>query len=489
MPSYSNLINVYLEVYSRAFYYTKNGTQYFVTTVIDDYLYLLNPNNNETIRLGDGDFYFVSVRVDRYTENRPLIENNNFLGTYLVPNINRTPLNIYVGRGTSEWEVDHVLIPGNHQNLSTRIFSQSLGNVTGIKVTHDNGLYDVEFTVAFSIRLKPSEDVIRFIEDLEYVYIRNRAYLNVRDSSKMKINRQNQNDSAYLRLDRNATTTSNFNLLIRGWDTNVISQPAYSRIQIPYRLVFQKNTSRRFPDEIFKGLLQEQRSSMFYNLLPPGTILDTERITVRDVNSNVLNDYEFSLHQYYNWQGSGRTLVVIRILLGEDRDENFRNVATITNNMTLTNNSPPHLSLGGTGFSVDFYVFYPWMNIRFFGNQLRNIASYQSRNGRLPNGHTNFINNSSSLTAQERNWMSRFPNTDHLYLDEINTMSAANIINDLNPVTVDQLGFSIHVRASSDLNYSQNTVVVSDETYFYRLQFIPENNTEVTELTICKILL
>ena len=210
------------------------------------------------------------------------------------------------------------------------------------------------------------------------------------------------------RLRRNHSFQSEISSGIRGGNAGVTYQNNYARMQIAYHISFNNNvnSSPRLPDDIFNALLEEQREGVFYNLLPQGAILDTTRITLRNVHWTPLNYDEFEVYQYHNWQNSGRTLIVIYINLHEDSPMNKRNAYG-----------------HGTGFSVDLYMFYPWSNIRFFGNHLRIISSYQSRNGSLPSGHTNFNNTTWGLTEHERLLLSHFPNTYDIDLYEINTMS------------------------------------------------------------------
>ncbi|MCL1924282.1 MAG: hypothetical protein FWF50_01705, partial [Defluviitaleaceae bacterium] len=474
----------------RGFSHTKNGTRPFKTIVTNEYFYL-RTLSGENRRLNEADFTIVSANISNYQETRPVFSeiNGEILATGIerIAGVHRSPIRVYIERGHRDWEYHVTLFENAISNIGN--ISNLPQNTTRIRAVHSNGLYHVSFLLNLTIILNPTENVLSMLENQETINLFNGASLEVLNYFGTQINSYRFHES-YAHLTR-VTFFSQINKFTRG---NWASQSAYGRFQIPYRLVFQHNTeggNHRLPEEVFVQILPEQTSGVFYDLLPSGAILDTSRIRAIDILGR---EAEYRLYQHHNWQGSGRTLIAIYVQVSDNYDTpNLRN---------------SHLSFGGlgigvwggTGFAVDFYVFYPWLNLRFFGNQLRNLASYQSRSGELfysliqgSRVHTNANNTAtqSQFNARERELMANFPNTYHIYVNERNTVSTA-LTTSVDVLTSDQLGFRSYVRSSSSSIYSEKAQVYPSEAYFYRFQFIPPEDahatSEIMEFTIFNVL-
>ncbi|MCL2611071.1 MAG: DUF11 domain-containing protein, partial [Defluviitaleaceae bacterium] len=449
-----------------------NSTQPFTTTVIDDRMYLRLLSGiypQDYLLLEPGDYRFTRVQISNYTE----IELNDDV-LHTVTGVYRSPIELYYRTSIEgEWILFTTVIPQSFDSFW--YFLPNDANVQGIKAVHESGQHQVNFTLNFGATLNSTQRVRDFIRGYETVQFVNFGHLLVNNQKVGSI-------EAWTNMTRITTSsTISVDSTIRG---GIISQPNHSRMRIPHRIRTQTNTEgNRLPDEAFEQIILEQREGVFYTLLHRGTILDTSSIVVRNVHGDII-PYP-TLEMIENWQNSGRTLVIIGVSVPEGT--NRRN----HDNPIITTVNPLHS--GGTGFLVDFDVFYPWMNINLFGANLRPLFSYQSRNGPLlgGNAHTNGNNTGGNntggwaLNSTERDLMSNFPHA--INLEERNIVSTARSLN-VSPLTSDQTGFTKTVRATGDTTYHMETAVRPGGSYTYRLQYVGPMNDRSRNLVMFDVL-
>jgi len=495
-----------VSAYARGFSYTNNGRDPFTTTLIDDHVYLniaTGPHAGMH-RLEPEDFRFDRISIHNYIETTVARdEEGNPYQTLRVPNAERSPIRFYYqALGQEGWQYFRTYEPGT--SPGSGIFDLPDKDIHQIKAVHDNGIYRVEFDLMFWIQLNPTNRVLSLTENQESVELMNFAALIVYDYNGNRMNRLQESNylgTVYERFIARDREIFGPHLAQRWTDTrrltrpafhttlhkvvrnpNVVSQPEHARVVVPYRIVLQNNlvSHSGFSDELFQLLIPEQTEGIFYDLLPMGALLDPTSIVARNVNQQIV---DFEVFQHENWQNSGRTLIEIRVRATADTiGTNWRNADSnsLTNNMVGTN-----VWMGGTGFMVDFDVFYPWSSVGLFGTQLRNLASYQSGSGELFQGHTNANNTTGAFTPGEQGWMSNFPSG--VDPNERNTISTLNTVT-VDPVTSDQLGFRKMVRATGDAYYSMSTAVLPGGTYSYRLQYVGPQEDETMNLVMFDVL-
>jgi len=462
-----------------AFQYTENGTRPFITTLTDERLDFATSTG--THQLEPEDYRFLRVAITGYQERAPITIDGVVVDAQEVFGADRSPIRLeYRTPAAAEWQYLTTFTPTAAATSSW--FNLPDEDVYQVRAVHTNGLYSVAFTLQFAIQLNATPRVLDLIEDQETVDLVNRGLLTVTDHDRNAIpSISSQESSARTRLTRVGFTSQ----IMKGTRSSVISDAANARMIIPYRVTIQTNTmgagAARLPDDVFQQRVPEQTEGVFYDLLPRGTILDQNSVIARDVMGRTVSH---TMEMVENWEGSGRTLVIIYV--SATAGLNYNNVGSTTFLSTTT--------LGGTGFSVDFDVSYPWMNIRFFGNNLRNIVSYQSRSGELfmnpvgwNNPHTNGENTSIELSDQEQEWLSNFPNTEGVDPEARSTMSAS-VNNTISILTADQTGFRKMVRATGDTAYSMETRVRPGATYVYRLHYASPNEDEAMNLVIFDVL-
>ncbi|MCL2745807.1 MAG: DUF11 domain-containing protein [Coriobacteriia bacterium] len=500
---------------ARGFSFTENGTQPFTTTAIDDRVYLRTSGGVHLLE--PEDYRFVQVRIGHYRETTPVVRNGNLLATQTVANVDRSPIDLYYKTPAEGWQplATHnptAALLGNWINLPN-------ADVSRIKAVHDNGRYMVEFDLQFIFRLNSTPHVRSIIENHETVDVVNFAAMIIEDHEGTIQNLPEAESYSGLPVGMMDLDIHDYGHLVqRSFHSSILARTSYfsrqekvirtnpgifsdntnSRVVLPYRvavvadlgLTGASGDQRTRPSNaLLPDLLPEQREGVFYDLLPQGTVLNPASIVARDAMGRTV---EHSVATETNWQGSGRTLV--RIYVSATAGPNYRNVPSPATwqgaDWWLPGPAVPLIS--GTGFTIDFDVFYPWANVPLFGTSIRNIASYQSRSGPflspVVNGqpHTNSDNTAANLTAQERQWMSNFPDTGMLDADERNTRSAA-VAATINPVVAEQIGFSKLVRSATGLDYGMQAQVRPGGAYSYRLHY-STGLEQATDLVLFDIL-
>ncbi|MCL2379540.1 MAG: hypothetical protein FWC81_01955, partial [Coriobacteriia bacterium] len=488
---------------ARGYEASLEATQPFTTTLIDDHVYLGTGATTsfgptlELHQLEPEDYTFTQVRI-HYLRELEAVQSSagDFLGARRVPNAQRAPSGIrlyYKTSAASGWQ--HLSTWNPAADVGSAWFTLPNEGVSQVKAVHVDGTFAVEFTLAYRIRLNATPNVLDIIDGWDFVDVRNFSAMIVTDHTGAIVNtvdsyagtawrdfedrdRETFGDlvmraSDFMRVGR-VNYTSDMQKGLRGATTHDAEN---ARIIIPYRIwgsaraqgnSFSAGHSVPFPPTVYAQLLTEQTSAVFYDLLPSGTLIDPSSIVARNALGATVDSV---LVLTENWQNSGRTLVEIHVSAAEGT--NFRQADASQNLMTVTT---PLLS--GTGFTVDFNVFYSWDSATLFGTSLRNIASYQSRNGAfqgplIQSGgqpHSNSNNTATVLTEAERLFMQNFPNTDMLNQNERNTRSAG-FNHTVLPVAAQHVGFSKTVRASTDTSYGMDTSVRPGSTYSYRLAY------------------
>jgi len=457
------------------------GTRPFTTTVIDDYLYLRRgagvANEVNFLRLAPEDFTFTRVSILNFSEVIPIHNAEGVrTGTQNLTGAARSPIHIYYQLGDApDWHLLTTFIP--QAAGASPQFELPNEQVSSVKAVHANGRYRVFFGLNFWIELNSTERVRDFIDGQATVHLHSFSSLQVHGYSGALINTQagatlpagvsgirERDLETFGHQVQRATTAPQLRRLARSTTltksvVNTTVNPTHEQDEVTYRLEAHANALpmpvashqinvNGVDLNLLDALLPEQREGVFYDLLPRGAYIDPSSVVARDrANRAVLH----TLRVHDNHDDSGRTLVEIHVFAN---DRNFAG--------------------WHTGFSVEFSIVYPWVNIMDHGHQLRNIAAYQSRSGDLggTNVHADNAHAHTAFTLQERAWMSGLAHRVSgvtLPTEERNTIYTQHT-HTLSQLVVTNVGFSKTAR-TGDTTYRSAISVLPGGMYAYRLRF------------------
>jgi len=461
--------------------FTQSGTEPFITQVIDDTLSIhvdgifheLNPE----------DYRFTSIMIGNLVERRPVILDGITIGSEQVPNVERGPISLYfLAIGNPNWQPLDSSPWNPGAGTSSPIFTIPVDqHAYQIKAVHEDGTYSVNIQMWFGFELIATDRIRGLIEGHDIVQVHNEATVQIFGYGDTY--RENLLDSD----DHRAHLALGRALIANRASKSVIStttQHAESRQVIRYNLQATQglSTSTTIADQqMFLGELEiEIREGVFYDLLPMGAIIDPESIIARDMEGVIPHRLEII---DTNHRGSGQTLIAIYV--EATAPLNIGSLPGILTTPTIAT-----LSNQGTGFRVQFDVFYPWSSIIDFGHNVRNIGAFQSRDVafRGPTGaHPDDASTHSGFFLPERELMSNLAPAGGLLPSGNNTMYMQ--VNTTLPYNVaSTIGFSKMVRATGDTSYLMNTSVLPGELYYYRLRFQNDDNVTAERLVMFDVL-
>ena len=138
------------------------------------------------------------------------------------------------------------------------------------------------------------------------------------------------------------------------------------------------------------GIVHEQRSGTFYDLLPKGCVLDAGTLKVTPYRSPYgtdnktlaamdAYDVQFTYELEDNWRGTGRTMLTIHMETPED-------VRTYPYKNGYYHNAYSDQGEIISGYVATFDLTYPWDAVTDYGVSLLNSAAYRSGDGNLTAG-------------------------------------------------------------------------------------------------------
>jgi len=216
-------------------------------------------------------------------------------------------------------------------------------------------------------------------------------------------------------------------------------------------------------DLITMGIFNEQLKGTFYDLLPPGCTFDN--LAVRTYGTNAV--CPFSYYTVENWQGSGRTMLVVDV------------TAPTAANRHITQSAPFGYATLYSGFILTFRLINPYTNIVDNGNSVSNLAAYRTtteNNGKttLKNGTTAPITAFSGVRLFE-NYFQNLSDPSRTVggaRDDGNNDTIYSFVNMnfTNPVS-SIVGISKRVMAEGDTNYTERTSTIPNGRYTYQLRY------------------
>jgi hypothetical protein len=218
------------------------------------------------------------------------------------------------------------------------------------------------------------------------------------------------------------------------------------------------------------NILNEQREGIFYDLLPAGTVVDTSSITARtstySIYSNNYTSCDYTVEMQENWEGSGRTMMILHVTVPDD----WVNIDT------------SYSTYATTGFVVTFKLIDTWENINDYGPTVTNSVAYYSLNGNLPAGSAD-----NGGMIKDKAWFVDLDNDGNTDATKKNVMYAENTVT-FTPLTANELGFRKAVKASDDIQYSQEAEVAAGGSYNYQLRFANSNSVNTNDVVIYDVL-
>lgn len=264
--------------------------------------------------------------------------------------------------------------------------------------------------------------------------------------------------SAYINLNR--YTTSSYHSKSIG---TITQNDAIKALQMPFtlNLYHSLNVPLGYTRDqaIALNALQEQTEGIFYDLLPIGTVVDTNTIRVSGYYNNYPGTY--SIETIDNFRGTGRTLLIVRVYKQETTQNYYFSSPTLY-----------------TGFTLRFTVLNSYNNLQDNPKYGVNYSAYESTVGPLGSGVADLPPSSFSEAAAK----TAFTNVNGVPEADQKRFMHASASWSVNPPVATELGFNKMVKSPEDSSYSKETIAQAGGTYTYRLRLA--NKPETSSLNL-----
>lgn len=252
------------------------------------------------------------------------------------------------------------------------------------------------------------------------------------------------------------------------------SDVANSQETVQYTLTYYEYADYSHPltrqDVVDMGVVHEQRDSVFYDLLPIGTVIDTDSIvatTYTGSRSSPKVPCNHTIEMITNWRNTGRTMVKIHV--------------TAPENVTNFDSYQAKFKVR-SGFAVTFTLINTWQNIGDYGTTVRNSSAYYSLNGPIPTGYADTGGN---ITDKE---YFKDLDGDGNPPDALENVKYSECTTTFNPLIAAEVGFKKSVKASDELYYSTDSQVTAAGTYTYQLRFANSRNVNTGNVVMFDVL-
>ena len=238
------------------------------------------------------------------------------------------------------------------------------------------------------------------------------------------------------------------------------------------------------------GILREQRIGTFYDLLPIGMTANTDSVSIETFKTTSSSNYSpsspsslstgiilpVSVSQIENWQGSGRTMLVVKAVMSDDMEDNY---------IVRTSGNVSYIL---SGMVLKFRGYYSWDCIPDYGSTLVNSVAYKSGSGSLSNGFPDDPTNAGALT--DKRWLADLDQDGNELA--INDTVYSQVSAQFNFNTASDSSFKKLVKTPNLDEYTDgqdgSAIATSGGYYTYRLRYASQRNMTTTNLIIYDIL-
>lgn len=188
----------------------------------------------------------------------------------------------------------------------------------------------------------------------------------------------------------------------------------------------------------------EQNSGTFYDLLPPGSVINEQSIAVGN-GSGFLDDGDFTYELINDYNGTGKTLLIVKIL------------------------EP------GDYYSLYYETYHSWDSIKDWGNDVYNPVAYETGNHNI-------------APFNEEGEREAYPDTiKNQFLDIVGGSSEDKFIYadteyDIDILTAAAANLHKKVRDVTDADFSYDTWTTSNSDYYYRWRYQNTLDTKAKDL-------
>ncbi len=189
--------------------------------------------------------------------------------------------------------------------------------------------------------------------------------------------------------------------------------------------------------------IKEQKNAKFYVLLPQGSTLVDNSITVKDINDNVI---AVTSSPQASYQSTNRELITITI--------NNTNANTKVQSNKLV-----------SGYTLNYQIDYPHTSNRDYGNTVKSDLAYFSENT-ITDGYSNASNANNNLFSATniKTAFSNLGTKESSYLFKNNTIT-------VDPVATSLGTLKTQVKNTVDSTHKDSTTVKIGNTYQYKLEY------------------
>ena len=333
-------------------------------------------------------------------------------------------------------------------------------NTVSYKIVGHSDAYKINIENDPSIKLRATEHVMQQInKDVNNnvdTYIKNIAYIDdVNDDATVNLDHVPTNRSG-VSAKSNLLALTRFtkeDSLVKessGWKDDPVGMTQSTTEGI---ILTQKTNAGKYANDLI------EKKGIVYDLLPYGTYFDPSSMKILFGNGNTFSEFnriqDYSFELIDNWQGSGRTMLVIRY----ESDKNFAGWGTVQ-------------------IGIWYRLYNPYSNIRDMGiNHVDSVAYINDSDKRMGRGVYAKISR-----IQDAEY---FQSLQEQYPDKI--MYAEVPVNYHN-VTVLQTGLTKSSKAQASFQYSNEDTVIATKPYDYQLSYTSLNDVKTRDIVLYDVL-
>lgn len=233
------------------------------------------------------------------------------------------------------------------------------------------------------------------------------------------------------------------------------------------------------------GVMPDQKSGTFYDLLPKGMTVDVSSVKAYAVGPNKIYELRSNtrlpeqekstthrVEVFDNWRGSGRTMLKVKAACEEPSN---------IYGMDSSQNAGAY-----TGFLVVYDVSYSWESIRAYGAATTNHVAYMADTGDIPGGYLD--DGGAGRYPSDKSWdksiVGYFDEIDGDAVNQSSNMLFKYLGLEFNVATSTELTTNKTVRAAQDAAYGYETSVYEGNGYSYKLRFNPQKGSEQKDIVL-----